>query len=96
MATGDEFEENSNLIIAWHPLLEGAFGLLDGLNLPVQSSSDEEIENATYNGWLHEHFISSVFVFSAKGQIHRSLSLPMLKFHRRDHCMPLECSWQLA
>lgn len=25
------------------------------------------MENATYNGWLHSHFISSVIVFSSKG-----------------------------
>ncbi|CAA7268352.1 unnamed protein product [Cyclocybe aegerita] len=29
---------------------------------------DEDIENATYNGWLSEHFVSSVLVFSPKGK----------------------------
>jgi hypothetical protein len=64
---GEEFEENNNLILARHPLLLGAFGSMDGLNLLVQTSPDQEIENATYNGWLHEHFVSSVFAFSATG-----------------------------
>ncbi|KAG2064095.1 hypothetical protein BDR04DRAFT_1130902 [Suillus decipiens] len=41
------------------------FGTLDGLNLPVQTSQDQEIKNATYNGWLHSHFVSSVIAFSA-------------------------------
>jgi hypothetical protein len=27
-----------------------------------------EIENATYNGWLSEHYISSVIVFAPKGK----------------------------
>jgi hypothetical protein len=64
---GEEFEESNNLILACHPLLLGAFRSMDGLNLLVQTSPDQEIENATYNGWLHEHFVSSVFAFSAIG-----------------------------
>lgn len=68
---GDEFQENNSLIMDRHPLLDGAFGSMDGLNLAVQTSPDQEIENATFNGWLHDHFVSSVFAFSAKG---RSLS----------------------
>ncbi|KAG1748001.1 uncharacterized protein EDB91DRAFT_1005713, partial [Suillus paluster] len=60
--------ELNYLITARHPLLNGAFGTLDGLNLPVQTLSDQEIENATYNGWLHDHFVSSVIAFAADGQ----------------------------
>ncbi|KAH7930088.1 hypothetical protein BV22DRAFT_1001525 [Leucogyrophana mollusca] len=66
---GDEFQENNDLIVARHPLLTGAFGTMDGLNLAVQTSDDQEIENATYNGWLHDHFVSSVLSFSAQGLI---------------------------
>ena len=40
---------------------------MDGLNLPVQTSHDQEIENATFNGWLHDHFVSSVFAFAPDG-----------------------------
>lgn len=65
--SGDEFEANNALIVVRHPLLTGAFGSMDGLNLMVQTSSDEEIENATFNGWLHEHFVSNVLVFGATG-----------------------------
>ena len=63
-----DFNEFSDLICARHPLLQGAFGSIDGLNLPVGSSGDTEVENATYNGWLHKHCISNVFVFSPKGE----------------------------
>jgi hypothetical protein len=65
---GNEFEENSSLILTQHPLLIGAFNSMDGLNLPVQNSQDQEVENATFNGWLKEHFISSVFAFGANGE----------------------------
>ena len=64
---GNDFLELSNYVTARHPLLQGVFGSIDGLNLPCQVSSDIEMENATYNGWLHDHFISSVIVFSSKG-----------------------------
>ena len=64
---GDEFEELTDLVIARHPLLTGAFGTMDGLNLAVQVSKDQEIENATYNGWLHEHFVSCVLAFASHG-----------------------------
>ena len=41
---GNEFEENNSLILARHPLLIGAFGSMDGLNLPIQTSQDQEVE----------------------------------------------------
>jgi hypothetical protein len=63
----DEFQEYNDLVLARHPLLVGAFGTMDGLNLPIQTSQDQEIENATFNGWLQDHFISSVFAFGAEG-----------------------------
>jgi hypothetical protein len=64
----DEFNDLNEIVLARHHTLIGAFGTLDGLNLPVQTSTDQDIENATYNGWLHAHFISSVFAFSATGE----------------------------
>ncbi|KAG2064064.1 hypothetical protein BDR04DRAFT_1130904 [Suillus decipiens] len=49
--------------------IQCAFGSIDGLKLPVQTSEDDEIKNATYNGWLSEHFISSIITFSAEGVV---------------------------
>jgi hypothetical protein len=63
-----DFPYLNSFIRRRHPLLTGAFASIDGLNLPVQTSSDEDIENATYNGWLRAHFVSSVLVFSPEGQ----------------------------
>jgi hypothetical protein len=67
--SGDDFQVLNDLVVTRHPLLTGGFGTLDGLNLPVQTSQDQEIENATYNGWLHDHFVSSVIAFGADGQL---------------------------
>lgn len=71
-----EYQDLSALIQAQHPLLHGAFGFIDGLNLAVQVSDDGEIENATYNGWLHDHFISNVLVFSPKGMFLEYVQCP--------------------
>ncbi|KAJ7359185.1 hypothetical protein DFH08DRAFT_686534, partial [Mycena albidolilacea] len=60
--------QDYNLIVEHHPWLTGAFASINGLNLACQTSDDEEIKNTTYNGWLYEHFVSSVLVFSPKGE----------------------------
>ncbi|KIM82644.1 hypothetical protein PILCRDRAFT_97457 [Piloderma croceum F 1598] len=66
---GDKFEELTDLVIAWHPLLTGVFGTMDGLNLAVQVLKDQEIKNATYNVWLHEHFVSCMLAFASHGTV---------------------------
>lgn len=55
------------MITAQHSLLVGDFGSVDGLNLIAQTADDPEIENATYNAWKEDHFISNVFTFLPKG-----------------------------
>jgi hypothetical protein len=64
---GDEFKKLADLVIAWHHLLTRAFGTMDGVNLAVQVLKNQEIENVTYNGWLNEHFVSSVLAFASNG-----------------------------
>jgi hypothetical protein len=98
--TGDEFHENNVLVTNRHPLLTGAFGTMDGLNLPVETSGDQEIENATYNGWLSEHFISNVIVFGATGVLkitYLTLSITdCINYKRGNYCLFDECTWELA
>lgn len=62
-----EFRKLAALVAEHHPFVQGAFGFIDGLNLPVQVHGDDTIQNSTYNGWLHSHFISNVLVFSPEG-----------------------------
>jgi len=95
---GDEFLELSGYVSIRHPLLQGVFGSIDGLNLPCQVSSEIEMENATYNGWLHGHFISSVIVFSSKGSplLQCAYLLDTHVSNRRNHWLSHKLSWQLA
>ncbi|KAF8701721.1 DDE superfamily endonuclease, partial [Rhizoctonia solani] len=68
----ETMQENSRLINAKHAnaqYLDGAFGFMDGLNLPVTASSIDIKQNANYNGWLHSHVVSNVIVFSPDGTI---------------------------
>jgi len=69
----------SSLIQARHPLLEGAFGSIDGLSLLAQESDEPELENATYNGWKTSHCINNVLVFSPEGE-----SFPMSQITAND------------
>ncbi|KAI0371862.1 hypothetical protein BV20DRAFT_1067190 [Pilatotrama ljubarskyi] len=66
-SSAEECEEDTALVTVRHPLLEGAIGGIDGMNILTAESDDPEIENATYNGWLHGHYTSSVLVFSPRG-----------------------------
>jgi hypothetical protein len=89
---GPEFECCSALIVVHHGRLGGAFG--DGLKLPAQTSDDVDIKNATFNGWLSEHFISSVLVFSAEGEFDPEFALCSLTICcRGGYCCKDKCPW---
>jgi hypothetical protein len=51
------------------PDLSGVWCVMDGLKIPIQKAGDEETQNAYYNGWLHGHFVSCVYVFVPSGFI---------------------------
>ena len=64
---GETFNHFTHHIVERHNRLFGTFGFIDGLKLPVEESSDQDIENAMYNGWLHDHYISNILVFGPDG-----------------------------
>lgn len=75
--------------------MTGAFGSIDGVNLPVQTSGlDPELENATYNGWLHAHRVSSVLVFAPDGKVYKHMYTLFIKFtiNRYHSRMPTQRS----
>ncbi len=45
------------------PALDGSWCVMDGLKILIQKPGDESIQNANYNGWLHDHFVGCVFAF---------------------------------
>ncbi|KIO23649.1 hypothetical protein M407DRAFT_15528 [Tulasnella calospora MUT 4182] len=64
-----QYEYLSSLIEAQHPLLKGVFGFLDRWKTPIFTPGDPEVENLTYSGWYHDHYVSSVAVFDSEGLI---------------------------
>jgi len=65
----EELNRLSSIIEARHPLLTGAIGTMDGWKTPIGTARDPEYENATYNGWLHHHFVSNIAIFDAEGAV---------------------------
>ncbi|KAG9078722.1 hypothetical protein FS749_009219 [Ceratobasidium sp. UAMH 11750] len=62
--TPDQMELYSAYINARHPKIDGAFGFIDGLHVPVGASGDLLAENAMWSRWLHSHSISNIIVFA--------------------------------
>ena len=54
---------------ARHPLLRNAFCVADGLILRLEQSGDAMLQNAFYNGWTHDHYVSNIFLFAPNGRI---------------------------
>lgn len=69
--TREEIDVYSNAISALYPILEGekVWGAADGIKISIQGNCDYLKQNRNFNGWLHGHFINSVFVFGADGKI---------------------------
>jgi hypothetical protein len=67
--TPAQMEEYSKLIVGKHgDMLKGGIGFVDGLNLPIQVSPDDQTQNSYYNAWLHTHLVSSVLAFAPTGK----------------------------
>jgi hypothetical protein len=51
------------------PLITGRWGFADGKNYDVMTAGNADIQNGTYNGWLHRALITGVALFGADGCI---------------------------
>ena len=52
-----------------HPLLHNCWATMDGLKLYLQQAGSTEIQERFYNGWTHDHYVTSVFCFCPDGTI---------------------------
>ena len=52
-----------------HPLLNDCWATMDGLKLYLQQSGNAVIQERYYNGWTHDHYVTSVFCFCPDGTI---------------------------
>ena len=59
----------SKIVTTQYPSLPGAFAMVDGLKLLIHTSGDKVTDNAYYNGWTCDHYVSSLFMFVPDGTI---------------------------
>ena len=52
-----------------HPLLTDCWAMMDGLKLYLQASGNSDIQERYYNGWTHDHYLTSIFCFCPNGTI---------------------------
>lgn len=67
--TDEEIATYKAAINERHPNLPDVWCVMDGLKLTLQQAGDYNEQNAFYNGWTHDHYVSSVFVFCPDGTI---------------------------
>jgi len=52
-----------------HPLLNDCWATINGLKLNLQQSGNTDIQEWYYNGWTHDHYVTSVFCVCPDGTI---------------------------
>ncbi len=65
----EEIETFKVVFSKQHPLLNDCWATIDGLKLYLQASGNSEIQERFYNGWMHDHYVTSVFCFCPDGTI---------------------------
>ncbi len=67
--TKDQQRVWGNAVQRLYPAIHGRFGFVDGKNYHVAKPTNIDLQNAMYNGWLHEVFITGVLCFGVDGCI---------------------------
>ncbi len=52
-----------------HQFLTDVWCTMDGLKVTLEQSSDALIQERLYNGWTHDHYVTSVICFCPDGTI---------------------------
>ncbi len=63
----EQFNACQEKIVANFPDLNRVWCVMHGLEIPIQKLADEAMQNAYYNGWLHDHFVACFFAFAPSG-----------------------------
>lgn len=65
----ETIEDYKRLINAKYLALQHVWTAMDGLKTPIQQSGSTQTQKYFYNGWKHNHFVTSVFCFCPDGTI---------------------------
>jgi len=69
LPSNEQIQQYKAAIAEKYPLLGDVWSAMDGLKTPIQQSGSTKIQGYFYNGWKHNHFVTSVFCFCPDGTI---------------------------
>jgi DDE superfamily endonuclease len=69
MPAAENVEKLKAIVTARHSALQDVYCTCDGLKLRFQRQSGLDEQSMFYNGWVHGHYVTNLFVFSADGRI---------------------------
>jgi hypothetical protein len=78
--SSEDIERFKAAFVEGQPLLTDCWATMDGLKLYLQSSGNSDIQERFYNGWTHDHYVTSVFCFCPDGTIPIAFSTSPDKF----------------
>ena len=64
-----KIQEYKRVIQDRHPNLVDVWCTMDGVKLTLEQSGNHVVQNMFYNGWTHDNYVSSIFVFCPDGTI---------------------------
>ncbi len=67
--SAEEIESFKVAFVKRHLLLNDCWATMDGLKLYLQTAGNTYIPERFYNGWMHDHYVTSVFCFCPDGMI---------------------------
>jgi hypothetical protein len=67
--SAEDIAQYQEVVRSNFPALDGSWCIMDGLKIHIQKPGDESMQNAYYNGWLHDHFVGCVFAFAPSGVV---------------------------
>lgn len=65
----EKIEVYKKIIERRHPVLQNVFCVADGLKIQLQQGGDPRVQSRFYNGWMHSHYVTNLFVFGPDGLI---------------------------
>ena len=65
----EKVEQYRAAIVAKHPALKNVVTVGDGLKILLQKAGEDITQEAFYNGWKSDHYITNLFVFAPDSTI---------------------------
>jgi hypothetical protein len=78
--SSEKIEEFKDMVHRQHPYLSDIWCTMDGLKLMFEHSGDALIQEPFYNGWVHDHYLTSVMCFCPDGTISIVFAIFLARF----------------